>query len=369
MNTLQRFANGLFVGSTLLLAGAPGAIQASVYQQENLVSNVVGLATFTDPNLRNPWGLSHSATSPTWVSNQGSGNSTLYNTAGQPQALVVTIPASATGPSGPTGQVFNSTNDFLLTNNVKASFLFANLDGSISGWNGGLGTTAQVRVSSQAIYTGLALGNVGAANFLYAADSQGNKIDAFSGTFAPVTLAGSFVDPNLPAGFSVYNIQQVGGLLVATYENETTGGGVVDAFDFNGNFVRRISANGAGGPLESPWGVTLAPASFGQFGGALLVGNEDDGRISAFNFTTGSFLGQLLDSNANPLANTGLWGLVFGNGGNGGNPNKLYFAAGINGERDGLFGAISLVPEPASLLLVLLGGIAAGAGSVRTRRT
>ena len=129
----------------------------------------------------------------------------------------------------------------------------------------------------------------------------------------------------------------------------------MDAFDTNGNFIRRVTANGAGGPLESPWGLALAPAGFGPFGGALLVGNEDDGRISAFNPTTGAFLGQLLDGNGLPIANTGLWGLAFGTGANGFNPNVLYFAAGIEDESHGLFGSISVVPEPASVVLLGVG--------------
>jgi uncharacterized protein (TIGR03118 family) len=334
--------------------------RADFFAQTNLASDVPGLAAHTDPNLKNPWGISQSATSPFWVSNQVSGNSTLYNTSGTPQALVVTIPNAGAPPStGPTGQVFNTTSDFLLGNGQKALFMFANLDGSISGWNGGLGTNAQLAVTTTdaSSFTGLALANTGSASFLYAANDGLGRIDAFNGTFGKATLAGNFTDPNLPAGFTPYNIQNINGTLYVTYENQQTGGGVVNAFDLNGNFLHRVAANGAAGPLMSPWGLAIAPAGFGTLGGDLLVGNETDGHISIFNPTTGTFLGQISDVNGNPITNTGLWGLTFGNGGNGGDPHTLYFNAGINGEVDGLFGALTAVPEPGSVVLLGVGGL------------
>ncbi|MFO0893065.1 MAG: TIGR03118 family protein [Isosphaeraceae bacterium] len=363
-----------FIAGIALLGMAAGQSRAGgFYKQTNLVSDVPGLAKFTDPNLKNPWGISFGPTTFFWVSNQGSDTSTLYNTAGQPQALVVSIPTTGSGPQGPTGQVFNGTGsatDFLLSNGNAARFLFANLNGTISGWNGG--AAAQIVASAtSAIYTGLAIGSNGSGNFLYAANSAANTIDVFNGTFAQTSLSGSFVDPNLPAGFTVYNIQRFGSSLYVTYENEATGGGVINEFDLNGNFIRRISSNGDGGPLDSPWGMAIAPSGFGTFAGKLLVGNEDDGRISAFDLTTGDFVGQLLDESGNPISNTGLWGLAFGNGGNGGDPNTLYFAAGINGERNGLFGAITFVPEPSSMALAFMAGgvLALRCGVKRVRRT
>jgi uncharacterized protein (TIGR03118 family) len=318
--------------------------QAQFYQQTNLSSDVPGMADNTDPNLKNPWGIAFAPTSPFWVANQVSGLSTLYNGSGVTVPLVVTVPGGY-----PTGAVFNSTTDFPLSNGSKSVFMFSTLNGNIAGWNGG--TTAEVRVTTaNAVYTGLALGNNGAGNFLYAA--QGGGIDVFNSAFAPATLAGSFVDPVLPAGFTPYNVANIGGTLYVTYENETSGGGVIDRFDLNGNFVSRFTA---GGLLDSPWGVVLAPATFGTFGGALLVGNEGDGHISAFDATSGAFLGQLQKPGGTPIANTGQWGLAFGNGGTGFDPNSLYFAAGINGEIDGLFGRLNPVPEPSTCALLTAG--------------
>jgi len=339
------------------------------YKQTNLVSDVPGMAKFTDPNLKNPWGISFGPTSPFWVSNQVTNTATLYNSAGAPQALVVHTPTTGGGPQGPTGQVFNGTSDFALSTGGAARFLFANLNGTISGWNPLQGTIAQVAATASAVYTGLALGNNGSGNFLYAADSAGNGINVFDGSFNQVTLSGSFADATLPDGFTVYNVQHLGNSLYVTYENETSGGGVINEFDLNGNFIRRVTSNGDGGPLDSPWGLAIAPNSFGTFAGKLLVGNEDDGRISAFDLATGAFVGQLKDENGNPISNTGLWGLTFGNGGNGGDPNTLYFNAGINDERNGLFGAITFVPEPSSIALAFIaGGVFAARWGVKRRK-
>ena len=263
----------IFLLALVLLSSASPARGQVAFQQTNLVSSVQGLAPVVDANLKNPWGISYAPTGPFWISNQVTQTSTLYNGTGQPfpvgSPLVVAVP-SAGNPSGPTGQVFNSTSEFVLSNNSPASFLFANLNGTISGWNGAAGTNALVAVSTTAVFTGLASGNNGSGNFLYAANGQGGVIQAYNGSFAPTSLAGSFTDPNLPSGFSPYNIQNLNNTLFVTYENETSGGGVVNAFDLNGNFLRRISANPSGGNLDDPWGLAIAPAGFGTFGGTLL---------------------------------------------------------------------------------------------------
>jgi uncharacterized protein (TIGR03118 family) len=358
----KRMRLGISLTSALACCALTASVNAA-FVQTNLVSDVPGLAATTDESLKNPWGISHSSTSPFWVSNEVTGVSTLYNGAGEKQPLVVTIPGGH-----PTGQVFNSTSDFALSNNDKALFLFATLGGTIVGWNAGAGAEAKAS-TPDAAYTGLALANNGSGNFLYAANGEGGRIDVFDAAFQPASVAGAFVDPNLPSGFTPYNIQNLNGTLYVAYENEDRGGGVINAFDANGNLLRRVSDNPEGGRLESPWGMTLAPSGFGPFGGALLVGNEDDGHISAFNPADGSPLGQLLDAQGQPIANTGLWGLVFGNGGNGGDPDVLYFAAGINEEVNGLFGSIAVaaVPEPDMLYLLACMGTMLGVVGVKRR--
>ncbi len=334
------------------------------FVQTNLSSNIPGLAANTDPNLINPWGNSFSGTSPIWVSDQGAGVATLYNGNGSAVPLVVSIPTTGPNPpQGPTGQVFNSTASFLLTNgnSQKATFIFDTLAGSVAGWNGG--TTAVTQLSNAgASYTGLALGSSAAGDTLYAANFGQAKIDAISAGFADENLAGNFTDPNLPAGYSPYNIQNIGGSLYIEYAlvdpvthraSVGAGQGIVDIFDGNGNFVKRLI--NPGGALDAPWGITLAPALFPVFGGDLLVGNFGDGTIHAFDPTTGALLGSLTDSSNNPIANPGLWGIGFRTA-SGFDPNALYFTAGINGEQDGLFGSIGVAPEPGTLALMAIAG-------------
>ncbi len=335
----------------------PSLVSAgSTYTQTNLASDIPGLAYQTDPNLKNPWGVAYSATSPFWVSNQGSGTSTLYDGAGNPVSLIVTIPGG-TPPSGPTGQVFNGTSGFTLSNSKPASFIFDTLNGTIDAWNSGAGTTAvQVASTPGAVYTGLALASSGGSNYLYAADSTG-QIRVFDSNFKSVTLAGSFTDPNAVAGYSPFNIQLIGSDLYITYAQLTakgTGlpGGYVDVFNTDGAFIQRLASGGA---LYAPWGLTLAPSGFGIYGNDLLVGNFGNGEILAYDPTTGSYLGTLDGTNGQPIVNDYLWALGFRTGGTNTDPNTLYFTAGINNQQDGLFGAISAVPEPTTVMLALLG--------------
>jgi uncharacterized protein (TIGR03118 family) len=307
------------------------------YFQVNLTSDISGLAANTDPNLKNPWGMSFSATSPFWLSDQVTGVSTLYSGAGVPNSLVVTTP-----PASPTGQVFAGGLGFQMGGGAgNATFIFSTLSGTIDAWNGGTAAAIQFTALDGAVYTGLAqLGSE-----LYAADTRNNKIDVFNNTFQKITPTGTFVDPAVPAGLTPYDIQTINGQLYVEYARRNTPGGFVSVFDANGNLLRHIDDP----HLNSPWGVTLAPAGFGQFANDLLVGNFGDGKINAFDPVTGAFLGTLSDQSGNPIVNSGLWAIHFRAPGSGFDSNALFFAAGINGEANGLFGAIDVVPEPATV--------------------
>ena len=335
---------------------------ATEYLQTNLVSDGSVPAAFTDKNLVNPWGISYSPTGPFWLSDNGTGVSTLYNGLGKPSSLIVTVPlptGSTQTSSTPTGQVFNSLNNvFLLDGTHQSLFLFATEDGTISGWNPTTNATnAIVKVDSSksgSVYKGLAIKNSSATgSFLYATDFSNNKIDVFDQNFNLVSLSGSFVDSSIPQGFAPFNIQNISNQLYVTYAkqdaNKTNdvagaGNGFVDVFDTQGNLIKRLASAGT---LNSPWGIALAPASFGQFSNDLLIGNFGDGRINAFDPNTNNFLGQLTDTNGTPISIDGLWGLIPGNGGNAGRINQLFFSAGTNNETGGLFGSLEVaVPEP-----------------------
>ena len=340
--------HGLF-GS--LSARYPALTVGASYIQHNLVSDLPGLADHTDTNLLNPWGISFSSSSPFWISDNHSGLSTLYNSSGTPQTLVVTIPppTGGTAPSGPTGTIFNNTTNFIVSGTTPARFIFATEDGTIAAWASGTNAVLKVDNSTGgAVYKGLAIATASGSPYLYAADFHNGRIDVFGGDFRPSTIGSAFSDPTIPSGYAPFNVQQIGGVLFVTYALQGTGAhddapgpghGYVDVFDTGGHLLRRLASAGV---LNSPWGLAQAPAGFGGFAGALLVGNFGDGRINAFDPVTGVWRGTINDANGLPLSIDGLWALAFGNGGNGGDSHTLYFTAGRNGENDGLFG--SLVP-------------------------
>jgi uncharacterized protein (TIGR03118 family) len=353
---------------------------ADAFVQTNLVSDIAGLADVTDPALVNPWGVSESAASPFWISDQGTNESTLItvNSAGVSiPNLTVTTPQTASGPQGPTGQVSNSTTGFDVGTTARpAAFIFANLNGTISAWNPTLGAAGTVPAVTEvttlgASYTGLAIDST--TGRLFAATATG--INVFNSSFQQVSLpAGAFIDQSATAaGLVPFNVQEINGNIYVTYApaghaaqtTATAGRGAVAVFTTSGVFIQQLITGSA---LASPWGITLAPASFGAFGGDLLVGNfsASDSEINAFNATTGAFEGSIpIDVGAGDTPG-GLWDLTFGNGGNGGAADTLFFADGINGETAGLFGSISAVPEPSGLLLLVAPVL--GLVAIRRRR-
>ena len=352
---------------------APG----SAYRQTNFISDVPGLAPVLDPLLVNPWGISLTASSPFWVANNGTSTTQLIrgDVGGSPVVLNPS-PQTVTIPGGlPTGTVANPVaTEFVLPGACAAApcganFLFASITGNITGWDPNApaagSTTAVIAASHPGhVYTGLAYANNGAGNFLYAADFGNGRIDVFNTSFALQPLASfPFADPTIPTTmgntYHPYNIQAIGASLYVAYAKVGTGGLPEDGVG-NG-FVRRFNANGVrdltfginNGALNSPWGITQAPASFGIFGGALLVGNFGEGNpsIHAYNPTTGAFLGTLQDESGNGIVIDELWDLKFGNGGAGGDPNFLYFAAGIGEEEHGLFGKLTPTTASATSLI------------------
>jgi uncharacterized protein (TIGR03118 family) len=302
-----------------------------------------------DPNLVNPWGLAYGPHTYFWVANNGSGTSTVYDGSGAPMPtppLVVSVPPATGGGQGsPTGVVFNGTGDF-----DGDSFIFASLDGTISGW--AVGASATLRADSSAsgaVYTGLAIGTVGSGDYLYAANFAAGTVDVLDANYAPANLgSNAFMDPTLPAGYSPFGLQSLGGLLYVAYAQHVSpsklgtagnGFGYIDAFNMDGSFAKRLVSRGW---LNAPWGMALSTPGSAGFGNALLVGNFGDGHISSYDPGTGASFGQLADANGAPIAIDGLWGLAFGNGANAGSAALLYFTAGPQGGTHGLFGAFSV---------------------------
>jgi len=357
------------VASGALCAGAAPA-RAATYLQTDLVSDLSALgAEVTDPNLKNSWGLSFQPGGPVWVSDQGTQNATIYGVTGATvtkESLTVAIPPSGPGALGPTGQVANTnTSAFGVSGTGKSAlFIFANLNGSISAWNGSAGKTAVIETTaSGAAYTGLAINQAG--TMLYAGNSAGTGgIDVFNGSFAPATLpAGAFATPTAikTAGLVPFNVKDMNGKVYVTYApsghaadmSAAKGMGALAVFRENGTLE---SSSFVGDQLASPWGLALAPSNWGKFGGDLLVGNFSfgDSVIDALNPTTFAVEGTIAINDGGQMPG-GLWSLTFGGGGKDGNPDTLFITDGLNGEKDGLLASITAVPEPSTWAMALLG--------------
>lgn len=334
-----------------LLAYDSGSRTNAGYAQVNLVSDIPGEASHTDSRLLNPWGLV-AGEDVIWVNDNGSGLTTVYGPSGKIFRFEINIPAPDGTPGGtPTGLVFNDSTGFVITNRLRhgpSTFLMATEDGTITAWNQGFsGTQAVIVVNTAgAVYKGLALAFTMAGPQLYAANFSAGTVDVFDARFRPV---GSFSDPNVPPGFAPFGIRSLFGRVFVSFafhppgsedDQAGPGNGFVDIFDTDGTLLRRFASQG---PLNSPWGMTVAPGNFGKFSNALLVGNFGDGMINALDLLTGKFLGNLTTSTGADLVIPGLWGLTFSREEgrhtewNSQGP-RLYFTAGINDEADGLFG-------------------------------
>jgi len=339
----------------------PVVASAQHYKQTNLVSNVAGLAPITDPNLKNPWGLTRSATSPWWVANNNSGTSTLYTGSGQIIPIngtgTVLVPPPGFAPnaqSAPTGVVFNgSPTDFLVAPGAAAHFIFAAEDGTISGWASGKSAVLVVDNSdggsaNGAVYKGATSAEIDGRRFLYVTNFRSAKVEVYDTKFKRVHLnEDAFDDDAIPRGFSPFNVQNIGGTIFVTYakqdaaRHDPVGGdglGFVELFTPSGKHIGRLQH---GDWFNAPWGVVWTTRDFGEFSNAILVGNFRSGWVAAFNGFTHQFIGFLRNPDNSLVTIDGLWSLTFGNGANAGPANSLFFSAGIDNESDGLFGTLT----------------------------
>ena len=350
----------LLLVAAIVSCGVTQAQVAGAYQVTNILSDGSVPAMTTDPGFIDPWGVS--GTNTLWIDTNVTGFSYLSSIAGVLGSFKAIVPpASGTGTGSPTGTVQNTTTGFILSNGSKASFLFATLDGTISGWNGGTsagGNHALIAINnsaSNAVYPDLALVTNTTGTFLLAPNfGQGAKVEIYNTSFAAATLAGTFTDPSVPTGYAPYAIKVLGTQVFVTYMLRTvppfaagagtyqevlgTNTGFVSVFDVNGNFVARVVT---GGNLNAPWGVAIAPAGFGIYSGDLLIGNFGDGLITAYSPTAPyAYLGMVSDGTGKAISYPGLWE-IFVSTATAANPSAIYFTAGIGGEQHGLFGVIA----------------------------
>jgi uncharacterized protein (TIGR03118 family) len=382
--TIAALAGALVCATDVALAR--GLVETDLVANKAALTDANGVVhqpMVVDPHLLNPWGVGESATSPFWVSDNGAGVSTLYNTAGTPQARVVSIPSpdDPLGTGGaPTGLVFNiaaGQGAFIIKgvskagipNAAPALFLFATEDGTILGWNPAVnpmgfdpakaGNYAIIAVNHSpdgAVYKGLAIAIADGTPRLYATNFHAGTVEVYGADFkaAPGLPVDAFVDPRLQRGYAPFNIVPITVInttqLFVTYAVQDAdhhddvagqGHGIVDTYTLDGQMIARFAQHGQ---LDSPWGVALAPTTFGELAGDLLIGNFGNGQINAYSPTTGEFINKVRDPRNKAIVIDGLWTIMFGNGGSGGDKNKLYFTAGPNGESDGLFGNLSIEP-------------------------
>jgi uncharacterized protein (TIGR03118 family) len=333
---------------------------SSAFLMTSIVSNGSVEGTIADPNLINPWGVAAAPGGPIWVANNATQTATAYDGAGARQ-IVVNLPADARGPAGATGLVFNSTADFVISNgtaSAPAQFIFNGEAGALLAWSLGIDPANAMTVYADgaggAVYKGLAIASNGAANLLYATDFHNGKVDVFDAQFHKITVPGGFADPRLPPGYAPFGIQAVPlngtTVIVVTYAQHTPenpdedvqgpGLGLVNIFDVNGALLRNLV--GVGMQLNAPWGVALAPASFGSLANMLLIGNFGDGAIVAYDPNSGAFVDMLKNASGQPIVIDGLWGMTFGNDSNNQPAATLFFAAGIAEETAGLYGRIDV---------------------------
>jgi uncharacterized protein (TIGR03118 family) len=329
-----------------------GAARRGSFEVTNLVSNIPGLANAMDPNVKNPWGMASAPGGQLWVASNGGNASTIYALNGEMPVISPLVVKLAQDPESwkPTGMVFNPRPDLFVIpgTSVGATFIFVSEEGRIVAWNpaGKSNATVIKPATKDAVYKGLALGVNADGVFIFATNFHAGTVEVFDASFAPVHRY-RFIDRDLPRGYAPFGIANIDGNLFVSFALQDPdkqddvagdGHGFVAVFTTSGKLIRRLVSRG---PLDSPWGMVRAPLDFGQFGGALLIGNFGNGQINAFD-NRGSFLGELRTRNGNPLMINGLWSLMFGTF-QGADPADLYFTAGINGESDGLIGEISLV--------------------------
>jgi uncharacterized protein (TIGR03118 family) len=358
------------VGMVVVLGIVAPAQAGETFSITNLITNnqADNPAQITDPNLVNPWGVSFGPTTPLWVSNEGPGVASLYSISTSDQVSIVSnpslFPVQIQG-GGVTGQAFNPS----ATAFNGDPFVFVTLGGAVEGWRPALGNRAEVLslANSANSYDGSTLVTVNGNEYLLVANNKTGNIDVLNGTATQPGLPGNFKDPNLPAGFVPYNVQVLNGVVYVTYE-QAGKSGIVDAFTTSGIFLARV---GTGGSLDQPWGLAIAPTSFGSLAGDLLVGNKGSGQISVFNLTNDTALGTLNGTNGSPIVIPDLWSLTIGNGTDAGSTQQIYFTAGTGGYRDGLLGAIQLssVPEPSTAVIALIAlGVLTGGWQWKKRR-